>query len=129
MAGRKKGGPKTGGRKAGIPNKATREIRGIAQQYGPAAIKKLAILGGLMPGGKGAADSEQARVSAITQILDRGYGKATQPVSGPDGGPIQTVDLSKLSDAQLVALEPVLGALVAAGGDAGAGKGGDPPAG
>ena len=53
--------PKTGGRKAGVPNKATREIKEIAQQFGPAAIRQLAKLGGLLPGGKGAAESEQAR--------------------------------------------------------------------
>ena len=29
-------------------------------------------------------------------------------ITGPDGGPIQTMDLSGLSDAQLAALEPVL---------------------
>ena len=33
-------------------------------------------------------------------------------ITGPGGGPIQTVDLTKLSDAQLLALEPVLASLV-----------------
>ena len=33
-------------------------------------------------------------------------------ITGPDGGPIQTYDLSGLSDAQLAALEPVLRSLV-----------------
>jgi hypothetical protein len=37
-----------------------------------------------------------ARVSAATAILDRGHGKPTQAVamSGPDGGPIETADVS-----------------------------------
>ena len=37
-------GRKTGGRKAGTPNKATAEIRQIAAVHGPAAIKRLVAL-------------------------------------------------------------------------------------
>jgi hypothetical protein len=37
-------GRKTGGRKAGTPNKATAEIRQVAMLHGPAAIKRLAVL-------------------------------------------------------------------------------------
>ncbi|MGO4337854.1 hypothetical protein AB4037_23340 [Labrys sp. KB_33_2] len=40
--------------------------------------------------------------------------------TGKGGGPIQTVDLTKLSDAELAALEPVVAALAAAGAAAGA---------
>jgi len=32
---------------------------------------------------------EAARVSAARELLDRGYGKSVQPISGPDEGPIQ----------------------------------------
>ena len=69
MAG--KGEPKTGGRAAGTPNKSTAEIRELAGQYGAAALAELARLGTH-------ANSEQARVSACKEILDRAYGKSTQ---------------------------------------------------
>ena len=67
----RKGGPKTGGRAAGTPNKSTAEIRELAGQYAPDALAELARLGTH-------ANSEQARVSACKEILDRAYGKSTQ---------------------------------------------------
>ena len=73
--------PKTGGRKAGTPNKATAEIKDIARQYGPDCIAKLWALAS-------SAESEQAKVSAIKEILDRGYGKASQAITGENGGPV-----------------------------------------
>ncbi|HEY4846246.1 MAG TPA: hypothetical protein VIH87_00220 [Methylocella sp.] len=73
-------GRKTGGRKAGTPNKATAEIRQIAAVHGPAAIKRLVAL---MKG------SGPVAVAACRELLDRGYGKAPQPHDG-DGqdGPV-----------------------------------------
>lgn len=65
------------GRRKGVPNKATAEIKEIARQYGPAAIKKLAEMAGLVDG-VAPAEAEQARVSANKEVLDRGYGKPTQ---------------------------------------------------
>lgn len=67
-------GKKTGGRVAGTPNKATREIKEIAQGYGAQAIE------GLWKLAKGA-ESEQARVAAYKEILDRGYGKPNQAIA------------------------------------------------
>ena len=67
----RKGEPKTGGRTAGTPNKSTAEIRELAGQYAPTALAELARLGTH-------ANSEQARVSACKEILDRAYGKSTQ---------------------------------------------------
>lgn len=32
---------------------------------------------------------ESARVSAATALLDRGYGKPSQAITGGDGGPVQ----------------------------------------
>lgn len=82
-------GKKTGGRTKGVPNKATAEVKALARAHGPAAIKELAVLAGLVNGGEGKASSEQARVSALNDILDRGYGKPAQVVQGDeDGGPI-----------------------------------------
>jgi hypothetical protein len=90
-----RGGKRPGsGRKAGIPNKATTECKAAARKYGPAAIRELAKLAGLMPGGKGKAVSEQAQIAACREILDRGYGKPSQPFTGEGGeGPIQIREL------------------------------------
>lgn len=43
----------------------------------------LAKLGGFVDGEPGA-ESEQARIAATKELLDRGYGKAVQPQSGLD---------------------------------------------
>lgn len=96
-------GKKTGGRIAGTPNKATHEVKDLARKYGPAAIEAAARLAGLVlkaaPNKEGdgeveipdgMAESEPARIAALQLILDRAYGKATQPLSGADGdGPIE----------------------------------------
>ena len=68
-------GERRGGRKAGVPNKATAEIRRLAREHGPAAIQELARLAK-------EAQSEQARISACNALLDRAYGRsqASQPV-------------------------------------------------
>jgi len=47
----------------------------LAQQYGPEAIAELARLATK-------AESEAARVAAIKELLDRGYGRAVQPIEG-----------------------------------------------
>jgi hypothetical protein len=76
--------------KSGNPNgrpKVAIDLRDLARQHGPACITLLAEMSGLLPGKP--AEAEAARIAAIKEILDRGYGKATQPVSGdPDGPPI-----------------------------------------
>jgi hypothetical protein len=75
------------GRPKGVPNKATADIKAIAQPYGPAAIALLAELSGLAPGER--AESETARIAALKELLDRAYGKSTQPVSGDaDAAPV-----------------------------------------
>lgn len=56
-------------------------------------------------------------VPAIKEIADRLDGKVTQGISGPDGGPIQTIDLTNASEEQLNALEAIFGPLAASGGD------------
>lgn len=66
-------GKKTGGRKAGTPNRITADVRALAQQHASEAIAALLSI---------AADTEQqasARVAACKEILDRGYGKAQEP--------------------------------------------------
>jgi hypothetical protein len=87
----KRGGARPGaGRKKGVPNKATADVRALAGQYAPSALKELARLATQ-------AESEAARVSAIKEVLDRAYGKSPMAVehSGPDGGPVKHMhDLS-----------------------------------
>ena len=70
------------GRKPGTPNKATAEIRALAQKYTPDAMKELARLAR-------EAVSESARGAAIKEIFDRGYGRAVQSLTGgEDGAPL-----------------------------------------
>lgn len=92
MAG--KGGARPGaGRKKGVPNKATADVKALARDHAPAAVTELARL---MLG----AESEAARVAAIKEILDRAYGKATTMVGGDPDNPIRTilrVELAPLS--------------------------------
>jgi len=76
-AGTNKIGKNTGsagrGRPPGSLNKATAEIKAAARKHGPEALK---VLAALMKN----AESEQAQIAAAKEILDRAYGKATQPV-------------------------------------------------
>jgi hypothetical protein len=90
-------GERRGGRQKGTPNKATVEIKELARAYGPTAIAELARLAGLtnQPG----SENEGTRVSAIKELIDRGYGKATQPISGADGGPLSLIVATGLPDA------------------------------
>jgi hypothetical protein len=68
MAGAKPG-ERRGGRKPGVLNKSTAEIRSLAREHGPEAIKELARLAK-------EAKSEQARISACSALLDRAYGRS-----------------------------------------------------
>jgi hypothetical protein len=70
-----KPGERRGGRQKGTPNKATAEVKVLAQKYAPAAIEELGRL-------STEAESEAARVAASKEILDRAYGKPMQPVAG-----------------------------------------------
>jgi hypothetical protein len=70
---------KLGGRPPGSPNKITAEIRAVAQRHAPDAFAELARL-------SKHADSEQVRIAAIKEILDRAYGKSPQPLSGDNEG-------------------------------------------
>lgn len=84
--GRKPGTPKTGGgSRKGIPNKASGDVRRLAQQYGPDAILGLAILAGVakpikrLPNIK-PAETEPVKRGAMDSLLDRAYGKPSQPM-------------------------------------------------
>lgn len=62
-------------------SKAAAQIKALARRHTQAAIK---VLAAIMNQGDGPAT---ARVSAAQALLDRGWGKAAQPVAGEEGGP------------------------------------------
>lgn len=72
------------GRKKGTPNKATADIKALAQQYGPEAIMTLAKI---MQTG----DSDKAKTAAARELLDRGYGKSVQAVDANLSGELQQI--------------------------------------
>ncbi len=78
--GRKKGTSKTGGRKKGALNKTTAEIKKLAQEHGVSSLEGIAKLAK-------SAENEGTRLAAYKELLDRGFGKARQPVGGDEGGP------------------------------------------
>lgn len=67
--------PKTGGRKRGTPNKATADVKALAQEYGEEAVTTLAEL-------MRSSASDKARASAAIELLNRGYGKPAQAIIG-----------------------------------------------
>ena len=92
----RKGEPKTGGRVAGTPNKSTAEVRELEGQHGPTALAELARLAT-------SAISEQARVSACKEILDRAYGKSTQTINRTSSTGVIEDEVSKIELARRVA--------------------------
>ena len=95
------GGKRPGsGRKPGTPNKITAEIKELAHQYGPDALQELFRLAKH-------AESEQARVAACKEILDRAYGKSVQPIHGEMtyGVSQQLADLFKSNDGNTLGAE------------------------
>jgi hypothetical protein len=86
MVGRPKGLPKTGGRAKGVTNKVAADIKALAQEHGPDAVKTLAEIM------KDVSVSPAARVAAAKELIDRGYGKAMQTteLTGKDGAPFQS---------------------------------------
>ena len=78
-------GKKTGGRQKGSVNKSTAEIKVLAQEYSPRVVKELAKLAGVFDEiGTGKAESEQARIAALKELMDRGHGKPAQAIVGGD---------------------------------------------
>ena len=69
-----------GGRPKGVPNKATAEVKALAQQYTEDAIEALVSIM------QGAKQPPAARVAAAKELLDRGHGRAPQAITGADGG-------------------------------------------
>ena len=65
--------------------KSLTEIRSLARAHTATAIN---VLAGIM---QEAEAPHAARVSAATALLDRGWGKPTQPISGDDDTPLKIV--------------------------------------
>jgi hypothetical protein len=80
-----------------------RSLSELAREHTADAIKALAHI--CLNG-----ESESARVSAATAILDRGYGKPAQMVtteiSGPDGGAIEVVGRARALQVRCAAMWP-----------------------
>lgn len=64
-----------------MPNKTVSEVKLIAQQYGADAITTLVDI-------MQKSETDTARISAAKELLDRGYGKATQPLTGAGDSPL-----------------------------------------
>src|SRR5215510_12936646 len=70
--------------------KAVEAVRELARQHSPEAIEALVKV---MTEGK----SEAARVAAATALLDRGWGKPTQPIAGDDeAGPVRIARIERV---------------------------------
>jgi hypothetical protein len=102
--GRRPGAGRPKGKQSKTTIKAKATISELAQKHAPDALKALVEIAT-----KG--ESESARVSAANALLDRGYGKPSQAHqhSGPNGGPIPTIDLTNATEQQLDALEALFG--------------------
>lgn len=81
------GGKREGaGRKPGVPNKTTEYLKSLTQKDSEKVVKELVRLATK-------AKSEQTRVAAIKELLDRAYGRPSQALehSGAEGAPLQVV--------------------------------------
>jgi hypothetical protein len=85
-------GERRGGRRPGTPNKHPSEIKAIAAHHGPAIISKLAELAGVVPGN--AAELQTVQVQAMRELLDRGFGRPTQPLSGDADAPPLAIEFT-----------------------------------
>ncbi len=79
------GHTKKGGRAVGTPNKASKDVRILARSHGAAAIKIAVKIA------KNKKEPSTVRLAACQLILDRGYGKAQQVISGDDTNPITVI--------------------------------------
>lgn len=79
-----------------------KHVRELARQYTTQAVE--ALVETLKDGGW------SAKVAAANVLLDRGWGKSEQPITGADGGPLRTeskIDFAGLKPDQLRALASI----------------------
>ncbi len=79
------GHAKRGGRALGTPNKASKDVRELARSHGRVAIRIAVKIA------KNPKEPSTVRLAACALILDRGYGKAQQVISGDDSAAPITV--------------------------------------
>lgn len=77
-------GRKTGGRTAGVPNKATADIKALAGKFSEEAFNVLMSIARK-------SESDAARVSAVKEIFDRAYGRPAQAVTGDPDAPLKVI--------------------------------------
>jgi hypothetical protein len=110
-----RGGRREGaGRRAGVPNKASQERQKKVAESG---ITPLDYMLKVMRDSKADASRRDEMAKAAAPYVHPKL--ASTQHTGPGGGPIQTMDITKLSDDDLDKLEAILGPLAIAGGDQG----------
>ena len=77
-----KPGERRGGRKKGVPNKSTIEMRELARMYAAGIIEEMARLAL-------EAKNEHVRVAAGNAVLDRAYGKPSHVLPNEDDDPLK----------------------------------------
>ena len=105
MAGSKPG-ERRGGRKAGTPNKIAHDFSEIARCFGPQAIRAIQKLAKH-------AKSEQVRLAAWQEILNRGYGRPHVTSAVEETGKIEVIhrlivdpDPPTVIEGEAVVIEP-----------------------
>lgn len=86
---------KAGGRKKGVPNKVTREIKEIAQLYSREAIESAVQIM------RGPRTPAAVKLQAIEKILERAHGKPSQAHHHSGAVAVGSYDLSKVPDDEL----------------------------
>jgi phage terminase small subunit len=98
--------------------KRTEEIRGrISEKAEWTAADRLLSLKSIHDASL--ADDKRTAIAAIAEAnkMQGSYAPSKHQHSGPNGGPIQTVDLTHATDEQLTALEAIFGPLAGPGYD------------
>lgn len=110
-----RGGPRKGaGRKKGQPNRKTSALKSAAASAG---LMPVDYMLGVMRNGQADPHRRDEMAKAAAPYLHPRL--AAVEHTGKDGGPIQTVDWSKLTDEQFAACEPLIRALAGAADPAG----------
>jgi hypothetical protein len=105
-------GKKTGGRRPGTPNKATAKREREVAKLGQTPLEYMLKV---MRNTKAAGERrDRMAVAAAPYVHPK---LANMQHTGANGGPIQTVDLTKLSDDELSRLESIIGPLAVDDGD------------
>ncbi|NTF54910.1 hypothetical protein G6L12_08385 [Agrobacterium rhizogenes] len=110
-----RGGPRKG---AGRPRgAATKRTRAVADRESKNGLTPLEVMLKAMRVHAGKSDWDAAASIAKDAAPYMHAKLASIQHSGPKGGPIQTVDLTNVSEEQLNALEAIFGPLATGGGD------------